>query len=1300
MSWVKPNPMKFKNILFRGFACCVTAGLLSNVFAAPAPATLQSIDRLENISPGQISVRLDSATEVASFIRFETGAVDTSTAVGSSFSDKTRSFLAEHGTVLGLSNQDSELVLAVESADSRGRGRTRYRQVYQGIPVFGAELTSLFDRNGQLIAISSSTYEVPDVNINPGWNVTRAALIARDHVARQGSVRASLARLESTNAELMIFRTGLARGIPGTNHLAYRFEVVSPSRNVREFVFVDAHSGKVLDQISGIHQALDRKVSEETAAELVWQDSENNPDPIPAEWANGTAQMIIDWQDEIDGASETYHLFASMTTETWLSYDGQDATMRTINNDPGIDCPNASWDGFSTNYCSGVTGDDTVAHEWGHAYTEYTANLIYQWQPGALNESYSDVWGEVVDMLNERGTDSPDIIRTAGSCSLYGNGTPKNDDSYRWLSGEDDPAFGGAIRDMWNPLCYGDPGKVSDSRYWCTAGDNGGVHINSGVPNHGFALIVDGGEYNETTITGLGLTKAAHIYWESLQILVPTSDFPDHADAVEASCTSLIDSNLAALSTDDLSPGLSGEIITIEDCEQVALAMTAVELREEPVQCGFDPLLENNPPERCLNQGEFHSIALTDWESGLGAWTVSTYGIANPLTFDTPDWAIVDELPSEREGSAAFVANLNIGNCEDDDETGALALEGPVISVPAETVALRMSFNHWMSSERDWDGGNLKMSVNGGEFDLVPGSAFEVSPYNDTLFPLLGLENTNPMAGQDAFTGADGGTLNGSWGQSQIALAGLAEAGDDIQLRFDFGVDACSGAVGWYVDDVEVYTCSDEFSPLCGNGVLDSIEQCDDGNNEDSDGCSAVCEIEEGWLCTVPIPATSIPDHSFEAGPNGGVWDAASIEFGSPICNENTCGLGNGTGPSDGDYWAWFGGIEKPEASYEESSLSQSITIDAGVTELTFDLEVFECDSASDYLELSIDGTQVFFIDGADPACGTLGHAKQSVDISAYADDGTHNLQFYSESFTVNNFSTNFFVDNLAIPGIPSQCALDSGVEFESTPEAGSTLDFGSHVVGSVSGIEAIAVSNPGIADLELTCSLSGADAGQFALVDCDSPIAASGTGTVSATCSPDSVGEKLASLDIETNDFTEPTVSFPLSCTGITEPVVPYQVITAQPLIQVVAANAPVSVEAHYSTSDANESLSGLELRVHWDSTQLGFVALSSVWASDLVSSDNACQADIENYDRDSSTDCYAAVVWFSAGGEFPGAGTTPTILFSADFTGTLSPASSTSVNFSRADQVDGYLLNARSAVVEEETIGPQVLFSDGFED
>ncbi len=92
---------------------------------------------------------------------------------------------------------------------------------------------------------------------------------------------------------------------------------------------------------------------------------------------------------------------------------------------------------------------------------------------------------------------------------------PAADNSYRWLSGESDPAFGGAIRDMWNPNCYGDPGKVSDAEYHCTTDDGGGVHSNSGVVNRTFALMVDGGDDNGVTVPAIGLDKAANLFWHA-----------------------------------------------------------------------------------------------------------------------------------------------------------------------------------------------------------------------------------------------------------------------------------------------------------------------------------------------------------------------------------------------------------------------------------------------------------------------------------------------------------------------------------------------------------------------------------------------------------------------------------------------------------------------------------------------------------------------------------------------------------------------------------------------------------------
>ncbi len=166
------------------------------------------------------------------------------------------------------------------------------------------------------------------------------------------------------------------------------------------------------------------------------------------------------------------------------------------------------------------------------------------------------------------------------------------DNTLRWLNGEDIGVPPGAnsvggLRDLWDPTCLGYPGKVSDTQYYCGTGDNGGVHTNSSVPNHAFALLVDGGTFNGQNIGGLGLTKATHLYHRAQEAYQTTNmRFPDHADALEQACSDLTGQPLKVLA----STALSNEVISNLDCNNVAKAMMAVEMRLDPacpVAVGF-----------------------------------------------------------------------------------------------------------------------------------------------------------------------------------------------------------------------------------------------------------------------------------------------------------------------------------------------------------------------------------------------------------------------------------------------------------------------------------------------------------------------------------------------------------------------------------------------------------------------------------------------------------------------------------------------------------------------------------------
>ena len=269
------------------------------------------------------------------------------------------------------------------------------------------------------------------------------------------------------------------------------------------------------------------------------------------------------------------------------------------------------------------------------------------------------------------------------------------------------------------------------------------------------------------------------------------------------SCADLTGLNLVHLKTGQP----SGEVITASDCAQVAKAALAVELRTPPAQCNFQTLLAKTPPPLCT-AGNPTVLASDNFEGGKRnslKWVLSNAGTGD---FAPRNWGVVSKLPGGRAGQGMFSANADIGTCTaGGDATGLQRLESPEITIPVGTVAARLSFDHFVATESGWDGGNVKIGVNGGAWQLVQAADFVYNGYNAAL-NTAAAGNSNPLAGQPAFTGTDGGKVTGSWGRSIINLAPYAVAGNKIKLRFETGQDGCGGVTGWYLDDLSVYSCT------------------------------------------------------------------------------------------------------------------------------------------------------------------------------------------------------------------------------------------------------------------------------------------------------------------------------------------------------------------------------------------------------------------------------------------------------------------------------------------------------------
>ena len=739
-----------------------------------------SIKKLEQSSEASVTI---NEFDIAEFVKFK---IEKPLKLkGNSIDEKAISFLDEYKGIFSIKSIENSLSKGKIEADNYGLKRIVLNQQYNGVPVYDGKLLFHFNKENNLTAINGNY--IPNIKLNavPTLNKAEVNAIALNIIQNQG-LNYSGERLFVNSSKLYVFNKGLAQGHIMGNNLVYEVEVRN-NLDVREFVFVDAHNGKIVEQYTGIAHALNRIVYEADTSTVVWQEEDAFP-----------GSLTIWQQNEVIASGHVYDFFNNAFG--YVSYDNADAQMRTINNNPNISCPNANWNGSTANYCNGTATDDVIAHEWGHAYTQYTSGLIYAYQSGAINESYSDIWGETVDLLNNyEDADDNQALRTA--CNS----------SDRWRIGEDATAFGGAIRDMWNPPCNGDPGKVTDGQFKCGEGDSGGVHSNSGIPNHAYALLVDGGTYNGYTINGLGFTKAAHIFWRAQsQYLTSTSDFAVLADALEAAAADLVGINLEGLSTTSLAAGLSGEIITTSDLTELANTLFAVELRINPDACGYVPVL--SPISELCEASTNNPVYFEDWESGIGSWTVGQLPI-NSSTWEARDWTITSELPENRAGNAIFGIDPVNGDCASDLENGVIRLESPIITLPDfQSGTFDMSFSHYVSTEANWDGVNIKYRVNGGVWALLPISAFTENPYNGAINTAAS-GNDNPMQGQDAFTGSDEGSLTGSWGTSVVDLSSIgAGSNDTVQFRFEVGTDGCNGREGWYIDEIAIYNCSELLS--------------------------------------------------------------------------------------------------------------------------------------------------------------------------------------------------------------------------------------------------------------------------------------------------------------------------------------------------------------------------------------------------------------------------------------------------------------------------------------------------------
>lgn len=245
--------------------------------------------------------------------------------------------------------------------------------------------------------------------------------------------------------------------------------------------------------------------------------------------SEGGSSGDFDAQSAYNYIGNTYDYYNARFGRDSFNNGGATMTM-TVHYSSGYN--NAFWNGSQMVFGDGdgslfgpfARSLDVVAHEFTHAVTQYSAGLIYMNESGALNEAMSDIF--------------------AASVESYANGGTINSDT--WKVGEDcytPGTAGDALRYMDRPTDDGYSYDYYPERYTGSA-DNGGVHLNSGIANLAFNLMVEGGRHprakTNIDVTPIGMAKAEQVFYRALTLyMTNNSQFNDAKSATVQAATDL-----------------------------------------------------------------------------------------------------------------------------------------------------------------------------------------------------------------------------------------------------------------------------------------------------------------------------------------------------------------------------------------------------------------------------------------------------------------------------------------------------------------------------------------------------------------------------------------------------------------------------------------------------------------------------------------------------------------------------------------------------------------------------------------
>ncbi|MBL4651317.1 MAG: PKD domain-containing protein [Flavobacteriales bacterium] len=407
--------------------------------------------------------------------------------------------------------------------DKLGFSHYTYQQFYQSTAVQGG-IIKIHEKNGLVASTSGKEFKISTI-ISGRITELEALLIAKQSINGQ-VYREDVDKNYQQFTQKVIVKQG------SEFYETYKIDVYSVKPLIRNYVYVSTANGKVIRADNRIHaaDANGTAITAYSGTQNIVTDSLATDTFRLRETGRGLGVETYNMQqgffggvdfidndnnwNNVNGAQDEVATDAHWAAEMFYdyfsttfgrdSYDDSGAKLIT-NVHYGSNYGSAFWDGTSVSIGDGdgstygpLTTIDIIAHEFSHGIIETTANLVFSAEPGALSESFSDVFATAVEFYAKSG-------------------------SANWTIKEDAHLSGGADHSLANPKAYGQPDTYFGTNWATGSADNYGVHTNCGVQNYWFYLLTNGGSGTNDngdsySVSGIGMTDAMAVAYRALTV--------------------------------------------------------------------------------------------------------------------------------------------------------------------------------------------------------------------------------------------------------------------------------------------------------------------------------------------------------------------------------------------------------------------------------------------------------------------------------------------------------------------------------------------------------------------------------------------------------------------------------------------------------------------------------------------------------------------------------------------------------------------------------------------------------------